>query len=168
MATIAGAAPRISLAPDGLDRSLAGASIILFGVVLTAIVRGYGQWSVVPPFVWPHLVTILIALALTPVMLLRRRGDRIHRRLGWVWASCMFLTAAISFGIHGINEGRFSLIHILSAWILIAVPLLVWAAKTHRVVQHRAAVRGIVLGALLIAGVFTFMPDRMLGHWLFG
>ena len=168
MATIASAVPRLSLAPDRLDRTLAISSIMLFAFVLAAIARGYGQWSMVPPFVWGHLVTILVALALTPVMLLRRRGDRLHRRLGWVWSGSLFLTAAITFGIHGINSGRLSLIHILSAWTLIQVPLIVWAAKTHQVARHRAAVRGMIIGALLIAGFFTFMPDRMLGHWLFG
>jgi hypothetical protein len=30
------------------------------------------------------------------------------------------------------------------------------------------AIRGIVGGALLIAGAFTFLSWRMLGHWLMG
>ena len=32
---------------------------------------------------------------------------------------------------------------------------------------HRGSVRGMVTGALLVAGFFTFPFDRMLGHWLF-
>ena len=118
--------------------------------------------------VWWHIATIVTALVLTPVMLLRRRGDRLHRRLGWVWATAMAATAAMTFGIRGLNQGSLSLIHILSAWTLIQVPVIVWAARAHNVARHRGAVRGMVTGALIIAGVFTFPFDRLMGHWLFG
>ena len=169
--TVAEAAPRrpkISLAPDLLDRILALAALVLLGAVLTALVKGRAEWGEVPPFVWAHIATILIAVTLTPVMLLRRRGDRLHRRLGWVWASAMALTATFSFGIRGLNGASLSFIHILSAWTLIQVPLIVWFARRHEHRGHRNAVRGMVIGALLIAGMFTFPFDRMLGDWLFG
>jgi uncharacterized membrane protein len=45
---------------------------------------------------------------------------------------------------------------------------MIWAARTHRYAAHRRAVRGMVTGALLIAGFFTFPFGRLLGHWLFG
>jgi uncharacterized membrane protein len=159
---------KISLAPDPLDRILAAAATVLLGFVLAALWRGRSEWHAIPPFVWLHLATIVAALALTPPMLLRRRGDRLHRRLGWVWASAMALTALFSFGVRGINEGGFSLIHILSAWTLIQVPLIVWRARRHEHAKHRFAVRGMVIGALLVAGFFTFPFDRLMGHWLFG
>ena len=160
--------PRISLAPDLFDRLLAAASLVLLAAVLTALARGRAEWAEVPPFVWAHIGTIAVAVALTPVMLLRRRGDRLHRRLGWIWATAMALTAALSFGIRGLNGGSLSLIHVLSAWTLVQVPLIVWTARTHNHRHHRNSVRGMVAGALLIAGIFTFPFDRLLGHWLFG
>jgi uncharacterized membrane protein len=171
MATTAATAPpsaKLSLKPELFDRILSGAALVLLAFVLAALWRGRGEWGEVPAFVWAHIATILLAVILTPVMLLRRRGDRLHRRLGWVWASAMGLTAALTFGIRGINQGQLSLIHILSAWTLIQVPLIVWAARTHNHRKHRAAVRGMVAGALIIAGIFTFPFDRLLGHWLFG
>jgi uncharacterized membrane protein len=171
MATIAQAPkPRaqVSLKPDWLDRLLAAAAIVLLACVLAALARGAAEWSRVPTIVWSHILTILVAVTLTPVMLLRRRGDRLHRRLGWVWVSAMALTAALSFGVRGLNSGSFSLIHILSAWTLIQVPLIVWSARSHNVPRHRASVRGMVIGALLVAGIFTFPFNRLMGHWLFG
>ncbi len=48
------------------------------------------------------------------------------------------------------------------------MPLIVWAARNRNIARHRAAVRGMVTGALIIAGVFTFPFGRLLGHWLFG
>ena len=159
---------KVSIKPDTFDRLLAAASLILLAALVTALARGQSEWGRVPTIVWAHIVTIFIAVALTPVMLLRRRGDRIHRRLGWVWAVALATTALFTFGIRGINQGAFSLIHILSAWTLIQVPLLVWHARHHNHAKHRAAVRGMVMGALLVAGFFTFPFDRLMGHWLFG
>ncbi len=171
MASVAEAAPRrpkVSLAPGLFDRLLAFASLLLLAAVLAALWKGRAEWGLVPAFVWAHIATIVLAVVLTPVMLLRRRGDRLHRRLGWVWGSAMALTALFTFGIRGINQGAFSLIHILSTWTLIQVPLIVWTARTHQHRHHRNAVRGMVAGALLVAGIFTFPFDRLLGQWLFG
>ena len=159
---------KISLVPDLFDRILAAGALLLLAALLAALYRGRPEWGQVPPFVWAHIGTIAVALALTPVMLLRRRGDRLHRRLGWLWAGAMALTALFTFGIRGLNAGAFSFIHILSVWTLIQVPLIVWTARGHYHRAHRSAVRGMVTGALLIAGFFTFPFDRLLGHWLFG
>jgi uncharacterized membrane protein len=159
---------KISLAPNWLDRLLAAAAVVLLAMVVAALWRGKGEWDRVPVFVWLHIATIGTALALTPVMLLRRRGDRLHRRLGWVWAAAMILTAAFSFGIRGINDGGFSFIHLFSVLTIVQVPVIVWTARTHRHARHRNTVRAMVAFALLTAGFFTFPFDRMLGSWLFG
>ena len=171
MASIAGTAtekPRATLAPDLLERILGGLALVLLAAMITAIIKGRPDWGMVPLAVWGHLATIATALILTPVMLWRKRGDRFHRQLGWVWASAMALTAVISFDVRLINQGQFSWIHLLSAWTLIQVPVIIWSARTHNVARHRSSVRGMIIGALLIAGLFTFPFDRLMGHWLFG
>lgn len=155
---------------------LAGASVVLFAAAVIAVARGRPHWPGVPPLVWVHLGTILIATALTPAMLLRRKGTRSHRRLGYVWVAAMAATALTSLffniagrpGSLGVFTGDFSFIHILSVWVLIQVPLIVVRARNHDVARHEGAVRGMVTGALLIAGFFTFPFQRMLGMWLFG
>lgn len=148
------------------ERFLATGAALLLAVVLVALFRGRAQWHLIGPAIWLHLATILAALALTPVMLLRPRGDRLHRRLGYVWVAAMAGTALVSFAIRNTNHGGLSLIHILSAWTLIQVPLIVRTARTHQHARHRSAVRGMVFGALLIAGFFTFPFGRLLGTWL--
>ena len=101
-------------------------------------------------------------------MMLRRRGDRLHRILGWIWVAAMFTTALVSFGIRLAIPGQLSWIHILSAATLVALVVLVRNARRHNVFAHRRTARAIVVGALLIAGFFTFPFHRMLGQWLFG
>lgn len=165
--TAATSAPPRSLAPDRFERAMAVAALLLLGCVVVALAKGGGDLPKVPPLILLHLATIITALALTPVMLMRRRGDRLHRRLGTIWVAAMFATALISFGIKGSLPGGFSYIHILSIWTMIQVPMIWWNARQHRVERHRGAVRAMVLGALLIAGFFTFPFDRMLGRWLF-
>ncbi len=154
---------------------LAGLSAILAFAALVAVTRGQGQWDKVPPLVWLHLFTVLVATTLTPVQLLRRKGDGRHRLLGMIWAVSMLMTAAISLTFStrhrdgwGIFSGDFSVIHILSFFVLFQVPRLVVAARNHDLARHESGVRGIVIGALLIAGVFTFAFNRMLGDWLLG
>lgn len=164
-AASAGAKP---LARDRFETLLAGGAVLLLIAIIVAVIRGHADWGRIPANIWLHLASIIAALALTPVMLWRRRGDRWHRRLGWVWATAMVLAALTSLTIRVSNHGQFSLIHILSAWTLIQVPVLVHAAHTHNLTLHRGSVRGMVLGALLIAGFFTFPFHRLLGQWLFG
>ena len=155
-------------APEAFDRILAVAAVALLAAVLAALARGFPEWGRVPAMVWAHILTILVALVLTPVMLLRPRGDAPHRALGWVWAIALFLTAALSFFVRTINPGGFSFIHLLSLLTIVQVPLIVRYARRHDWKRHRTAVRGMVTGALLVAGFFTFPFGRLMGTWLFG
>lgn len=160
--------------PNGL---LAVLSLVMALAALAAIARGAGRWTMLPPIGWVHLVTILVATLLTPVMLLRRKGDRPHRALGYVWAAAMLLTAATSLFFKtrggnvsslGVFSGDFSPIHILSVVVLVMVPVAVVRARRHDRAGHESAIRGVVIGALLVAGFFTFPFGRLLGTWLFG
>ena len=155
------------ISADGYERVLAIASTLLFVAALTAIARGWAEWAQVPALIWLHLLSVLLATGLTPVILLRRRGDRRHRLLGQVWALAMLATALLSLGIHESGPARWSPIHLLSLFTLLMVPRLWWTARHHEVAKHRRAVRGFVTGALVIAGFFTCPFGRLLGHWLF-
>jgi uncharacterized membrane protein len=157
-----------SIAPDRYERILAYLVCVLLTVLLVAIARGEPHWHAVPRIVWFHLATILTALSITPFLLLQRRGTRIHRRLGWVWATAMFATAIGSLFIRRATGSGWSPIHVLSALTIVFVPWLVLRARKHDVPGHRRAVRGTVTGALIIAGFFTLPFGRMLGTWLLG
>ncbi|MFM5916398.1 MAG: DUF2306 domain-containing protein [Novosphingobium sp.] len=151
---------------DAYERALACAAAILFVVAAIAVAKGHAQWDRVPAIIWLHLATIAIALGLTPVLLLRQRGDDLHRVLGWTWASAMFATGILTLFVRVINPGHLSPIHVLSVLTIVAVPRLVLQARRHRIAQHRRGVRTVVTFALLLAGVLTLPFGRMLGTWL--
>jgi uncharacterized membrane protein len=155
------------LAPDNFEKALAVGAIFILSAVIIAVAKGRPEWSEIPAKIWVHLFTIGIALVLTPIMMLRTRGDARHRLLGRIWVSAMFLTAVSSFMMRGANNGGFSVIHILSVAVIIQAPIIYWSARTHNIKRHRRSVRMMVLGALLIAGFFTFPFERLLGNWLF-
>jgi uncharacterized membrane protein len=157
----------VPLAPDIFEKALAVGAILILSAVIIAVTKGMPEWGEIPARVWAHLFAMTIALVLTPVMMLRQRGDARHRLLGRIWVGAMMLAAISSFWLRGANHGGFSLIHVLSVFVIIQAPIIYWSARTHKIKRHRRSVRAMVLGALLIAGFFTFPFDRLLGHWLF-
>lgn len=159
---------RALVGPDRFETFLGWGALAMLAAIFTAIFRATGHWREPPPQVWLHLLTIIIALVLTPVMLWSARGTARHRLLGYIWSGAMLLTALVSLTIRQVNRGHFSLIHILSVYVLLQLVLLVQAARSGNIARHRICVRGLVLGALLIAGFFTFPFQRMLGQWLWG
>lgn len=159
---------RSPLAPDVFEKTLAAGAIVLLIALLVALIRGRAEWGHLNLSIWLHLVTIAGALLLTPVLMLRRRGDRAHRAMGWGWAALMFGTALISFNIRLNTPGQLSWIHLLSLLTILLVPAIIFSARRHKIETHRNFARGTVVGALLLAGFFTFPFDRLLGRWLFG
>jgi uncharacterized membrane protein len=122
---------------------------------------------------WPialHLATALPALLLGPVVLIRRKGDRLHKIMGRIWVGLMVTAALASVFIRspggGILGSGFSFIHLFTIWTLISVPLGVLAIRRGDVNAHRQAMQGLYLG-LCVAGAFTLIPGRLLGNWVF-
>lgn len=48
------------------------------------------------------------------------------------------------------------------------LPIAVLHARRHNVSQHRWAMLGLFIGALVIAGVFTLLPGRIMHAVAFG
>jgi uncharacterized membrane protein len=81
----------------------------------------------------------------------------------------MAVVAASSFWIHEIRLlGPWSPIHLLSIFTLIVLPIAVWRARRHRIADHRRIMTMIFVGALVIAGLFTFLPGRIMHAVIFG
>ena len=111
----------------------------------------------------------MIAFVLGLVQLAAPKGTLPHRTIGWIWVTLMAFVAIGSFWIHQIRLlGPWSPIHLLSIFVLIMLPLAVWRAHTHRVTAHRRAMIAIFSGALVVAGLLTLLPGRIMHKVVFG
>ncbi len=120
------------------------------------------------PIIQTHAISAMVAALLGPVIFYGRKGTPLHKRLGKVWVLAMGLAIISSAFIWQIRlVGPFSPIHLLTvlgAWGLISG---LNHARMGRISAHQASMKGLYFWALGAAGVFTFMPGRVMSQMLF-
>ena len=149
---------------------------VLVGVGLVALILRHTighapDWALLarqPAVIHLHILAAITALLLGTVQLIGVKGTGLHRAIGWGWVVAMTVVAVSSFFIRVIHPGSFSLIHLLSGWTLIALPMGVWAIRRGKVTRHARAMTLTFIGGLIVAGVFTFMPGRLMWAIFFG
>ena len=118
-----------------------------------------------------HRQSTSLLLVLGIVQFASTKGTLPHRALGWTWVVLMMTVAVSSFWIRQ-NQirlgGPWSPIHLLSIFSLIMLPLGIWFAHRHRVNGHRITMISLFTGGLVIAGLFTFVPGRIVHAIAFG
>ena len=120
------------------------------------------------PVLQIHIAAAVVALAIGLVLLAGIKGNRLHRTLGWAWVLAMATVAISSFFVRELNGGALSLVHLLSGWTVIILPMAVYAARRHEVVKHRGRMTGLFVGALVIAGLLTLFPGRLIWRVFLG
>jgi uncharacterized membrane protein len=116
-----------------------------------------------------HAFAAMTAVALGVVQLSAPKGTLPHRTIGWIWVVLMTVVSLSSFWIHQLRLwGEWSPIHLIAIFTLVTLPLAVWAAHRHAVERHRRAMTGLFFGALVIAGIFTVVPGRIMHAVLLG
>jgi uncharacterized membrane protein len=116
-----------------------------------------------------HAFAAMAAFVLGVIQFTAPKGTLPHRTIGWIWVSLMLAVALSSFWIHQIKLwGPWSPIHLLSIFTLVMIPLGVWFAHRHQVTGHRRVMIGIFSGALVVAGLFTLLPGRIMHAVIFG
>jgi len=116
------------------------------------------------PAILIHLGAALAALALGIAVFLRGKGTFSHRVLGRAWAALMVVTAVSTYWIR--VNGSFSWIHLLSILTLVLLARGIYYAVTRNLGAHQKTMKGLFYGALIVAGAFSFLPQRLLGHML--
>lgn len=116
-----------------------------------------------------HAFAAMAAFALGAVQIAAPKGTLPHRTIGWIWVALMAVVAASSFFIHELRLiGPWSPIHLLSIFSAVMLVLGVWYARRHNVRGHKITMISIFAGALVIAGLFAFLPGRIMHSVLFG
>lgn len=121
------------------------------------------------PAIQIHVAAAVAAFVLGAVILFRRKGDRPHRLGGRLWVGLMLVVTLSSVFIHTIRVwGIWSPIHLLSIATTMSLVGGVAAVRARNVQLHRRTMRSTYVGALLVAGFFTFMPGRTMHEVVFG
>jgi uncharacterized membrane protein len=146
----------------------AGAGLALAAVSTVAHAPDWALLARQPWVIQLHIAAALLALLLGTVQLVGMKGTGVHRLIGWTWVVAMVTVAISSLFIRQINPGSFSLIHLLSGWTLIALPMALFAIRRGRVARHASGMTWTFVGGLIVAGAFTFLPGRLLWEVFFG
>jgi uncharacterized membrane protein len=123
-----------------------------------------------------HVATVLPAFVLGSwTLFLSRKGSDAHRLAGRAFGVLMAATALSTVFIAGsvgphldVGPLRFSLIHLFIPVTVRGLWKGVGAARRGDVAAHRGHMRGLYLGALVLAGLFTLAPGRILYRVLTG
>lgn len=121
-----------------------------------------------PPAVQAHLAGVGVAIAVGVVLMTGVKGTTAHRILGWTWVAAMMTGAVSSLFIRMLGHGAFSSIHLISGWTIVALPMAVAAARSHKVRLHARLMTGLFTGGLVFAGALAFLPGRLMWLLVFG
>lgn len=116
-----------------------------------------------------HAITALVAVIIGAIQLISAKGTRQHQVLGYLWVSMMMYVSISSFFISEIQlRGAFSPIHLLSAWTVITLCTGIYFARTGNIKAHQLNMQLLYGLALILTGLFTLLPNRVMGQMLFG
>jgi uncharacterized membrane protein len=120
-----------------------------------------------------HVATVVPAFLIgTWQIFFSAKGSPLHRMMGYAYLVLMTVTSISSLFIktimpHGPLFG-FSPIHLLVPVTLAGVVGALYYARRGDIARHKRAMISTYVGAILIAGTFTFMPGRIMHAIFFG
>ncbi|MFT5925780.1 MAG: putative membrane protein [Rubritalea sp.] len=119
-----------------------------------------------------HLVTVIPCVFVGAYLLLFSKGTKWHRSLGKYYMISMVITAVVSLLMPAMVGpqflGHFGWIHLFSFLTLWSVPTAYIAIRKGQVKKHKIKMILLYIGALMIAGGFTFVPGRYMYEVFFG
>ena len=127
------------------------------------------------PTIAIHMSAALTALALGPVVLWARLGATIrprwHRALGYAWTTCMVAAAISALFIRSFdlpNVWGYTPIHLLVVLTAFSLFKAFMALARRDFAEHQRYMQRLYVGACGVAGAFTLLPGRYLGHLVWG
>lgn len=120
------------------------------------------------PAIQIHAASAILALAIGTLMLVLRKGTRLHKGLGRTWIGLMLAVALSSFLITEVRLwGPYGPIHILSVFTLTGLYGGWRAAREGNIGAHRFAMISVYGMGLIGAGAFTLLPGRRMNAVVF-
>lgn len=123
------------------------------------------------PTIAIHTSAAITAVLLGPFALWARLGSttrpRLHRALGYAWVTCMLAAALSALFIRDFrlpNIGGYTPIHLLIPLTFFSLFRAFVYVHQGNVQGHRKTMQWLYFSACIVAGAFTLLPGRYLGH----
>ena len=121
------------------------------------------------PVIAVHIICGLCALVVGPIALYSNARHALHRAAGYLWVFSMILLAGTSFFIDGLKAfGRFGPIHLLSVLTLWSIFEAMRQIYQGNMILHRRIMTNLYWYGLVIAGLFNFLPGRLVNRTISG
>jgi uncharacterized membrane protein len=122
-----------------------------------------------------HFVTVVPAFFLGGWQLLAsRKGSPSHRLIGKIYLALMSVTCVAAFFVPSFSSFSIGTGPIRLGLIHLFIPLTahgIWqtrrALRAGNIAVHKASMRGVYFGGLIIAGLLTFLPGRIMYRMFF-
>ncbi len=115
-----------------------------------------------------HVATVVPAALIGAVQLVLPKGTPSHRVRGYIFMALMLTAATAAIFVRSLNSGGFSLIHLFIPLTYFGVASGLWSIRRGNVRRHASAMIGLYVGAILIAGLLTLAPGRIMHSIFFG
>jgi uncharacterized membrane protein len=116
-----------------------------------------------------HAGSAIAALVLGAAQFVLPKGRRmLHMVMGSIWVLMMVVVAGSSVFIQEIFSGSFSPIHLFVPVTAFGLYQGLMPLVRGQKGLHGRKMRGVFVGALILAGLFTFMPGRAMFNLFFG
>lgn len=116
-----------------------------------------------------HAMAAMLAIAIGAIQFSMKKGGIKHKALGYIWVSLMLFVSISSFFIHEIKLwGNYSPIHLLSIWTIFSVGLAIYFVRVGNIKRHRQVMIALYGFALILTGLFTLLPGRVMNQLVFG
>ena len=123
------------------------------------------------PLIAIHMSAAIGAVLIGPVALWARKGraqrPRLHRAFGYAWVTLMIVAALSAIFIRDFNLPNiagYTPIHLLVPVTLLGLVGAFYALAKGNIVRHRQAMVSLYIGACVVAGGFSLLPQRYLGQ----
>ena len=115
-----------------------------------------------------HVISSVIGLITGALILLTKKGTRIHKKTGYVFAVSLLLVNISALFIYDFNDGRISVFHYLIPVSLLFLvygmyPMLVKSGRKTRLNRHIIGMNGAALGLWAAGATEYFVRELSFG-----
>lgn len=122
-------------------------------------------------FMYAHLATVIPCVVLGPIAFILRKNTKAHKIVGRLYCFLMVSTAMFALFLPAHVGPRifnhFGWIHSFCLLTFYSVTTAILAIRKGQVKKHKRKLIHLYIGAILIAGSFTFYPGRFMHQLLF-